>query len=141
MFGKIVFDTGTFNCPVNKIKEYVSGGCLMPNQKLENLLNLSLEATPQEREKSMELDVGYDAASRLWDVVVKYSGNLEQVEALGAQVVPLLNEYAIVTIAREQLELLSQLPRIEYIEKPKRLFFSVDQGKAASCVLPLREVP
>ena len=113
----------------------------MPNQKLENLLNLSLEATPQEREKSMELDVGYDAASRLWDVVVKYSGNLEQVEALGAQVVPLLNEYAIVTIAREQLELLSQLPRIEYIEKPKRLFFSVDQGKAASCVLPLREVP
>ena len=29
----------------------------MPNQKLENLLNLSLEATPQEREKSMELDV------------------------------------------------------------------------------------
>ena len=113
----------------------------MPNQKLENLLNLSLEATPQEREKSMELDVGYDAASRLWDVVVKYSGNLEQVEALGAQVVPLLNEYAIVTIAREQLELLAQLPRIEYIEKPKRLFFSVDQGKAASCVLPLREVP
>ena len=113
----------------------------MPDQKLENLLNLSLDATPEERRKSLELDVGYDQQASLWDVVVKYSGNLEEVEALGAQVVPLLNGYAIVTIGREQLEQLSVLPRIEYIEKPKRLFFSVNQGKAASCVNVVQEVP
>ncbi len=31
----------------------------MPDQKLENLLNLSLEATPEERLKSISLGVGY----------------------------------------------------------------------------------
>ena len=32
----------------------------MENQKLENLLNLSLSATPQERERSENLQVGYN---------------------------------------------------------------------------------
>lgn len=113
----------------------------MPDQKIENLLNLSMEATPEERRKSIELEVGFDPETRLWDVLVKYSGNLEQVEALGAQVVPLLNEYAVVTISQEKLEALARLPRIEYIEKPKRLFFAVDQGKAASCVSQVQQVP
>lgn len=113
----------------------------MPDQKLENLLNLSLDATQEERRKSLELEVGFDEESRLWDVIVKYSGNLDEVRALGASVAPLLNEYAIVTIGERQLEALSDLPRIEYIEKPKRLFFSVNQGKAASCVTILQEPP
>ena len=34
------------------------------NQKIENLLNLALEATPEERERSGELDVGYDPEER-----------------------------------------------------------------------------
>ena len=32
----------------------------MNNEKLENLLNLALDATSEEREKSLELNVGYD---------------------------------------------------------------------------------
>ena len=31
----------------------------MKSQKVENLLNLALDATEEEREKSLELDVGY----------------------------------------------------------------------------------
>ena len=46
----------------------------MENQKADNLLNLSVDASPQEREKSLELDVGYEPESRLWDVIIKYSG-------------------------------------------------------------------
>ena len=34
----------------------------MPNEKMENLLNLALAATQEEREKSLELDIGYDSA-------------------------------------------------------------------------------
>ena len=30
----------------------------MPNEKMENLLNLALAATQEEREKSLELDIG-----------------------------------------------------------------------------------
>ena len=36
------------------------------SQKIENILNLALEATPEERARSAELDVGYDAGERAW---------------------------------------------------------------------------
>lgn len=42
----------------------------MPDQKLENLLNLAMNALPQERAKSENLNVGYDPTTRLWDVIV-----------------------------------------------------------------------
>lgn len=49
----------------------------MTDQKIENMLNLALDATEEERRKSLELDVGYDPIDRSWDVIVKYSGSLE----------------------------------------------------------------
>ena len=47
----------------------------MADQKIDNLLNLAMDATPEERRKSENLNVGYDSAAKLWDVIVKYSGN------------------------------------------------------------------
>ena len=32
----------------------------MTGQKVENILNLALDATEEEREKSLQLDIGYD---------------------------------------------------------------------------------
>ena len=32
----------------------------MPDQKIDNLLNLAMDATPQERRKSGNLNIGYD---------------------------------------------------------------------------------
>ena len=43
----------------------------MPNQKLENLLNLSLEVTPRERSRSLELESGYIPEERSWELIVK----------------------------------------------------------------------
>ena len=106
----------------------------MASQKIENLLNLALDATPEEREKSLELDVGYNEAEREWDLIVKYSGSLEGVRALALRVVELQNEYAIITIQESEIENLAQIPEIEYIEKPKRLFFQVANGRRVSCI-------
>lgn len=106
----------------------------MANQKLENLLNLSLDATEEERQKSLALSTGYDAQAKLWEVIIKYSGSLEKVGELGAQVVELLGGYAIVRLLEPQLEILSSLANVEYIEKPKPLFFALQQAKAVSCV-------
>ena len=106
----------------------------MASQKIKNLLNLALDATPGEREKSLELDVGYDSAENEWDLIVKYSGSLERVKELAAKVVELQNEYAIVTIRESEIENLAQIPEIEYIEKPKRLFFQVANGRRVSCI-------
>ena len=45
----------------------------MQNQKLEGVLNLSLEATGEEREKSRQLDVGYLEEEKRWELIVKYN--------------------------------------------------------------------
>ena len=47
----------------------------MPNEKMENLLNLALAATQEEREKSLELDIGYDSAEQTWEVIVKFANS------------------------------------------------------------------
>ena len=106
----------------------------MEDQKLENLLNLALGATEEEREKSLNLDVGYHPIDREWELIIKYSGNLDQVRALAIQVVELQNEYAIIRINQSRIDLLSDIPEVEYIEKPKRLFFQIANGKRVSCI-------
>ena len=106
----------------------------MKDQKLENLLNLALGATEEEREKSLNLDVGYHPIDREWELIIKYSGNLDQVRDLASQVVELQNEYAIIRISRSGIDRLSDIPEVEYIEKPKRLFFHIANGKRVSCI-------
>lgn len=113
----------------------------MASQKIENLLNLALEATPEERAKSLELDVGYDREEREWDLIIKYSGSLESVQALASRVVELQNEYAVITIQESLIAALTQIPEIEYIEKPKRLFFQVANGRRASCIDAVQQGP
>lgn len=115
----------------------------MNNEKLENLLNLALDATPEEREKSLELNIGYDTASRSWEVIVKASGGFDTLLELFPQITvkPLLNGYGILTVPAALLDALSERPEIEYMEKPKRLFFAVNNGRSASCITPLQTTP
>lgn len=102
----------------------------MENQKADNLLNLALEATPSERQRSLNLDTGFDAVTDTWDLIVKYSGDIRALENERMRVVPLLNNYAIVTIKESEIEKLFAAPQIEFVEKPKRLFFCVCLGTA-----------
>lgn len=113
----------------------------MDSQKRENLLNLSLEVSEEEREKSLELGVGFDEETDRWEVIVRYAGDLSLYEERGIAIVPLLGDYAILTVTREQLDFLSEIPEIAYIEKPKRLFFSLDRGRTASCISPVQAAP
>ena len=104
------------------------------DQKIENLLNLALDTTPEEREKSLTLNVGFDTQDQQWDLIVKYSGSLQKFREQGIRVAELANGYAVVTIAQSMISYFSAQPEIEYVEKPKRLFFSVRQGRTASCM-------
>lgn len=106
----------------------------MTEQKLENLLNLALDATEEEREKSLNLDVGYYPIEKEWELIVKYSGSLETVREFAEQVTELKNEYAIVVVRESDIQRLEKLPQIEYIEKPKRLYFQVENGRRVSCI-------
>ena len=98
----------------------------MISQKVENILNLALDTSEDERGKSSELNVGYNPIDREWDLILKYSGSLEAVRLLASSVTPLLNEYAIITIRESRIERLAELPQVEYIEKPKLLFFQIE---------------
>ncbi len=110
------------------------------SQKLENLLNLSLEASPQERERSTELQVGVEEGR--WELIVKYHGNLR--EALQRAGLPdalqteyLLPGYAVMAATRDEIARLVSLPEIDFIEKPKALYegaVSISQGKLSSCI-------
>ena len=99
----------------------MQNGGNMPDQKLDNLLNLALDATEEEREKSRNLNVGYEKQTRKWEIIVKHSEALPGGSEIS--VVSLLGGYAIVTLPESMLDEYSRRPQIEFIEKPTRLYF------------------
>ncbi len=106
----------------------------MENQKLENVLNMALSATPEEREKSLDLNVGFIPEENSWELIVKHTGPLEGSLPESVRVEEMINEYSILTVPESLIDTVSQLPQIEYIEKPKRLFFDINHAKSASCI-------
>ena len=53
----------------------------MNSQKLEDILNLSLDSTVQEREKSLTLNVGFDEAEQTWELIVRFHGDLSRLNS------------------------------------------------------------
>lgn len=110
----------------------------MDDQKIENLLNLALDSTPEERRKSESLEIGYEESNGTWEVIVRYSGDLQSAAAKSWQIVFLSGGYAIVTLPQQDVNTLAALPEVEYVEKPKRLFFAVSVGRSSSCISPVQ---
>ena len=108
----------------------------MADQKLENLLNISLQATKEEREKSEELGIGYDPEQNTWELIVRYTGSLDGLRIRYPQIRirELLNQYAVLIVPETLVDVVSQETVIEYVEKPKQLYFELQAGKAASCI-------
>ena len=109
----------------------------MTDQKAENLLNLAVDTSENEREKTEELNVGFDREARTWELIVKFNGDLRAVlEERYPQVSvrELTGGFAILIVPEGQVEAVIALPEIEYAEKPKRLFFAINQARAASCI-------
>lgn len=111
------------------------------SQKMEDLLNLALDATEEEREKSEQLEVGYNAGENEWELIVKYSGDLERVREIAESVTELMNGYAVIVLKEERIELLSGISQIEFIEKPKSLYFQTEIGRRASCIDSVQAAP
>lgn len=106
----------------------------MNDQKLENLLNLALDSTESERMRSENLNVGYDMESNTWEVIIKYTEDLENVRRIAEEVTELFGGFAIVRIQEEALGLLTDIPQVTYVEKPKALYFALQSARSASCL-------
>lgn len=104
------------------------------NEKQDNQLNMALELTPEQLNKSQELSVGFNESSNSWDLIVKYQGNLDRVRELGVTVKELTGGYAVLNVPELLVDTVSDLEEIIFVEKPKSLEFSVIQGKRISCI-------
>ena len=109
----------------------------MANQKMEVLLNLALETEESERRKSDQLEVGFSESTGTWELIVKYNGDIGRLQSNVIRVEELIAGYAIVTIPESLIDIFTQLDEVEYVEKPKRLYFSTLAGKQASCIYPV----
>lgn len=107
------------------------------SQKFENLLNLALETAEGTREKTDNLNVGFEAVDNTWEVIVKYHGSLEALTEYGIRVEELIAGYAILTVPAERMEQLAFFEQIEYVEKPKRYYFEAQLPSENVCVYPV----
>lgn len=113
----------------------------MNNPKADAQLNQALNATNEERSRSLELDVGYNEVTQQWDLIIKHTGSPDSLRPYVVGITELLNGYAVVRIEQKNIDTFIRLPQILYVEKPKRLFFASYQGQAVSCINVVKESP
>ena len=107
------------------------------DQKLENILNLALETPEEEREQTESLNVGYSAETRSWELIIKYHGSLDRLREQNIVVEELIAGYAILTVPEALVDMVSDTPEIEYVEKPKRFYYGQTFPAGTSCFPPV----
>ncbi|MDD7403549.1 MAG: S8 family peptidase [Butyribacter sp.] len=106
------------------------------NEKLEEALRAALQLSKEEADKESPLYYGYDEEEKLWQVIVKYNGDIQKIEKMFAdtRVTELFNQYAIITTREEYIQTIASLPEIAFMEKPKRLYFNLEAERSISCI-------
>ncbi len=111
----------------------------MIESKISPELMIAIDLSVTDREKSLDLNVGYSEEFEEWELILRYIGDLRKIkEDLGVEITELLGGFAIVRIRQYLIGRLSDYPQILYIEKPKNLILDEMEGITASCVNPLR---
>ena len=66
---------------------------------------MALDVPENVRERTLDLDVGFEPETNTWELIVKYSGSLERiVQELNIGVVELSGGYAIITIPEDLID-------------------------------------
>ncbi len=111
----------------------------MDQSKVSTDLFLAMNVPDNIRQDSVDLNVGYDELFDEWELIIRYTGNLDNIsEELNVNIEELLGGYAIARVPRFLISRLSEYPQIDYIEKPKSLLTSAVDGVNASCVARVR---
>ena len=109
------------------------------NQKLEEILQLALQTPEDVRDRTEDLNVGFDGVTRTWELIVKYHDNLEGLKSLNIQVEYLIAGYALLTVPEQLVEAVAELEEIEYVEKPKRFFYEAFYPADEFCIAQVSE--
>lgn len=112
------------------------------NQKIDNELNLALDVNKNELQKSPNLSAGYLPEEDLWEIIVKYNGDIISLgEKYDAKVEVLTDQYAILTLPSSAINPLANEITIEYIEKPKNMKIQISEAIYASCIENVQNFP
>ena len=105
------------------------------DQKIENQLNLAINIPEDERVRTQDLDTGYNMTENEWELIVKYNGNIETAAMnIADSLKILLGGYALVKIKQERIDEFAALREVIYIEKPKKLYFELENSGSVSCL-------
>lgn len=104
------------------------------------MLNLSLEVSGGTRERSLSLNTGFDGEKQTWEIIVRFFGERERLlETFPDSPIVFLQEgYLIMEVTREELERLTAMPQVIYVEMPKAMHYQLDNGRRVSCITPLQ---
>lgn len=110
------------------------------NAKIEPTLRAALDTPNSEWNTSGDLLTGFDPATRLWELILFYSGDASALQETFSEYrfTFLLSNYAIVFLPEKAIDALAASPLVIYIERPRRLFFEVLAAKRASCITALQ---
>ncbi len=103
------------------------------SQKAEDLLLLSLDANEKELSSSDFLSAGIEADG-MWEIIIRYHGDIFQYATSQIRIEPLQFGYGIVTLPESEIEEFLQHEEVEYAEKPKELYEQDLAGNLASCM-------
>ena len=112
------------------------------NQKIENQLNLSLALSNSERILAGDLNTGFNSLNNEWELIIRYTGDIKSaVATIPATIKELSYGYGLVTIRQNDIDKLSSLREVIFIEKPKKLYTSLDYSVVAACISPVWNNP
>ena len=107
---------------------------------MDTMLALALDVSREQRERTLELEVGYDGAPGLWEVIVRYEKDAPmRWQEMGIGVSILSGDYALLRLTAVQLRQIAVQEELLWAEKPRSLFFmraegSPDFSRQISCL-------
>ena len=112
------------------------------DEKFDNQFNLALDLTKEERERSEDLNAGYDQTFDRWEIIFRYAGDLKTLKKSSTtNIEPLSMGYAIAYMKENDLEAFSRNEQVIFIEKPKNLLLNRQVSISASCMLSVKNTP
>ena len=110
--------------------------------KIDTEFRLALDLDEKVREKSNDLNVGFDERSGEWELIIRYIRSLSDVaKEIPITYTELLNGYAVIRINQEYINELSNHPNIIWIEKPNTMITEIFTAMRISCIPRVKANP
>lgn len=107
------------------------------DEKIGTELNIALNTPEDIRTKSLDLNTGYDKELDVWELIIKYTGDIDEIASeYNSLATKLLGGFGIISISEDAILELARDSRIIYIEKPKKFIESRTSinGFVSSCM-------